>query len=339
MDKANNYKKMNGSAVGGIGKVRMNRKFFPTFIITHFLCASSFSQIQNGKYVFQNETCVTGYSANIFTEVDLTDARAVANVLIQEILNDWALNLNSQVVIYKDIDALRKDILGKNVDFIVITTPEYFMLRNQVNIIPFLTYKLEDRTLDRMLLVSRIDSGVRSIIELKRKKIAIYAILNDELNLPSLWLTTLVLKSGGNYRDGYASSVYEVRKGTTAISDVFFRKADAAVVPERNFNISKELNPQIGAQLSVIDSSKYVLYSVMCYTEKLTTSLNRYKDRNMQSVIDMLCNANKTETGKHLLSVFRVTSFIPFKSEYLKDTEALFNDFRALSTSKNRHVK
>jgi hypothetical protein len=149
----------------------------------------------------------------------------------------------------------------------------------------------------------------------------------------------LVLKSGGNFRNEYASSVYEVRKGNTAISDVFFKNADAAVVTERNLIISRELNPQIGAQLSVIDSSKQILYSVLCYTDKMTIALNRYKDRNPQSVVDILCDANKTEVGKHLLSVFRVTSFIPFKSEYLRDTEALFNDFRTLSMSKNRNVK
>jgi hypothetical protein len=99
------------------------------------------------------------------------------------------------------------------------------------------------------------------------------------------------------------------------------------------------LNPQIGKQLSIIDSSKQMLYSVLCYTEKLTTALNRYKDRNQQSVADMLCNAHKTEIGRHFLSVFRITSYIPYKSEYLKDTETLFNDFRILSASHNWRLK
>ena len=316
-----------------------SRICFSAFIAACSLGVSAFSQIQNGKYVFNNETCVTGYSAHIFTEINLADARAAANVMLQEIINNWAYNLKSQVVIYEDINALRTDILGRNVDIIVMTTPEYLMLRNQVNITPFLTYKIEDRTLDRMLLVTRTDSGIRSVIQLKGREIAVYTVLNDELDLPKLWFTTLVLKSGGNYRNEYASSVYEVRKGNTTISDVFFRKADAAVVTERNFVISRELNPQIGAQLSMIDSSKYLLYSVLCYTEKMTTSLSRYKDRNLQSVSDMLCNANNTEIGKHLLNVFRVSSFIPFEDVYIKDTEDLFNDFRTLSANQNQRLK
>ncbi|HEX9933663.1 MAG TPA: PhnD/SsuA/transferrin family substrate-binding protein, partial [bacterium] len=234
------------------------------------------------------------------------------------------------------IDALIKDIRDGKVDFVVVTTPDYFLLRNQVNLTPFLTYKIHDQILERILLVSRIDSRIRSIVGLKKMKIVVYSDLSDELNLSDLWFTTLVLRSGGNYSNDYASTVYKVRKGTNAISDVFFRRADAAVVPERDFIISKELNPQIGAQLSVIDSSKYMLYSVLCYTEKLTTSMARYHDRDMQSISDMLCNTNNTEIGKNFLSIFRVTSYVPFESTFLNDTEALFNEHRALSTKRNR---
>jgi hypothetical protein len=316
-----------------------SRNCFGAFITVCLLCASSFSQIQNGRYVFQNETCVTGYSVSIFTEINLADVKAATNRMLQEIINNWALNLKSQVVIYEGIDALRKDIREKKVDIFVVTTPEYLLLRDQVNATPFLTYKLSDRTMDRMLLVSRIDSGVRSIIQLKRRKIAIYTNLNDEHNLPSLWFTTLVLKSGGNYRDDYAATIYKVQKGVNAISDVFFRQADAAVVPEMDFDISKELNPQIGTQLSIIDSSKQMLYAMVCYTSKLTSIMTRYKDRNMQSISDLLCNINKTNEGSHYLSIFRINSFIPFKSEYLKDTEAMFNDFRVLSANHNRRLK
>jgi hypothetical protein len=310
-----------------------SRKCTRVFIAAAFAGVSSFSQIQDGKYVFKNETCMTGYSTHIFKETELADVRAASNLMLQQILNDWSVNLNSQVTIYDNINALKKDILEKKIDIFALTTPEYFMLRNQVNATPFLTYKLSDRITDRMILVSKNDSRIRSILELKRRKIAVYTNLTDGFNMPSLWLTTLILKSGGNYQDDYASTIYKVQKGVTAISDVFFRKADAAVVPERDFDISKEMNPQIGTQLSIIDSSKQLLYSVLCYTEKLTTGLKQYKDRDVQSVADMMCNANTTANGKQLLSIFRITGFIPFKSEYLKETEALFNDFRALSAS------
>jgi hypothetical protein len=299
----------------------------------------SFSQIQNGKYVFQNETVVVGYSAHLFKDVDLADAKAVTNVLLQEILDRWAVHLINEVIIYEDFSALKKDIREKKMDIIALTTPEYFILRKQVHIIPFMTYKILDRIMDRMLLVSRKDSRNRSIHDLKRKKIAVFANLDDELNMPNLWFTTLVLKSGDNYQKDYASTVYRVRKGMNAILDVFFKNADAAVVPELDFIISKELNPQIGAQLCIVDSSKQMLYSVICYTGKMTATLNRYKDRNVQSVVDLICSTDTTDVGKHFLSIFRITSFVPFASAYLNDTETLFNDFRILSANHNRRLK
>jgi hypothetical protein len=59
----------------------------------------------------------------------------------------------------------------------------------------------------------------------------------------------------------------------------------------------------------------------------------------VQSVSDLLCNANKIEAGRHFLSIFRITSFIPFESAYLNNTEALFNDFKALSADNKRSLK
>ncbi len=317
----------------------MRLKIYCTFILTHFIGTSLISQIQNGKFVFQNETVIVGYSAHIFKDADLADARAVSSVFLQEILDNWAVNLGNRVIVYEDLNVLRKDIREKAMDIIALTTPEYFMLRTQVDITPFLTYRLSDRILDRMLLVSRKDSRIRSVNELKGRKIAVYSNLNDEFNLPNLWFTTLVLQHGGNYRKDYASSVYSVRKGTNAISDVFFKNAEAAVVPEMEFTVSREMNPQIGKQLSVIDSSKEMLYSVLCYTGKLISCLARYDDRNVQSVSDMLCNTNKIEAGRHFLNIFRITSFIPFESAYLNNTEALFNEFRGLQANPNWRLK
>jgi hypothetical protein len=316
-----------------------NRRCFCIFFKALFIGASLFSQIQNGKYVFQNETIVIGYSAHLIKGVDLADAKVVTSVLIQQMLDRWAVQLTSEVVIYDDLSVLKQDIREKRMDIIALTTPEYFLLRKQVQFTPFLTYKNVDRILDRMLLVSRKDSRNRSIHDLKGKKIAVFSNLDDELNMPNLWFTTLVLKSAENYPKDYASTVYRVQKGTNAISDVFFKNADAAVIPELDFIISNELNPQIGAQLSVVDSSGKMLYSVLCYTDKMTGILNRYKDRNVKSVVDMLCSTDTTDAGKHFLSIFRITGFVPFEGGYLNDTETLFKDFSILSANHHRSLK
>jgi hypothetical protein len=312
----------------------MKRKISCLFILTFFCNTISFSQMQNGKYVFQNETVVVGYSVHLFKEMDLSDAKAVTGVLLQEMLDRWSVHLNNEVIVYEDFSTLKKDIREKRMDIIALTTPEYFILKKQVQLTPFMTYKILDRVQDRMFLVSRKDSRRMSIHGMKGKKIAVFSNLEDELNLPNMWFSTLVLKGGDNYQKDFAPTVYRVRSGTKAISDVFFKNADAAVIPELDFIISKELNPQIGTQLCIVDSSEKMLYSVLCYTGKMTATLNQYEDRNVQSVVDMLCSADTTDVGKHFLSIFRITGFVPFADTYLNDTEALFNEFTFLSRGK-----
>jgi ABC-type phosphate/phosphonate transport system substrate-binding protein len=321
------------------GKTGIKEKFFHINLLVCLIHTLAFSQMQNGKFVFQNEVVILGFSANVFKHSNLADAKAVSSILLQQVLDSWSINLGNSVFIYENPDFLRIDIQKGAIDIIALTTPEYFMLMKQVKISPFLTYKLSDRILDRMLLIVRKDSGIRSLKGLKGRKIAMVSNPDDDSNLPDMWFTTVVLKNGDNYRKDFASSIYKVRKGTNAISDVFFKNADAAVVPEMELSVSRELNPQIGRELSVIDSSKQMLFSVLCYTGRLTSTLARYKDRDLQSISDLLCNTNNTEAGRHFLSIFRITSFVPFEGDYLNDTEMLFNDFTILWANRNRRLK
>jgi hypothetical protein len=172
----------------------MKRIFLYLFILNCFCGSASFSQIQNGKFIFQNEVVILGYSANVFRHVDLTDAKAVSNILLQEVLDNWSVNLSTKVVVYENLDLMKKDIREGVVDIIVLTTPEYFILKKQEKITPFLTYKHADRILERMLLIMRKDSRIKFVNGLKGGKIAVYSNFSDEFNLSNLWFATLVLK-------------------------------------------------------------------------------------------------------------------------------------------------
>jgi hypothetical protein len=134
--------------------VKLRREIFSICIKCVFVCFSCvfplFSQIQNGKYVFQNENVVIGYSVHLFKEMDLADAKAVTSVLIQEMLDRWAVNLTNEVIVYKNFGVLKQDIRKEKMDIIALTTPEYLILKKQVQLTPFLTFKILDRIMDRI---------------------------------------------------------------------------------------------------------------------------------------------------------------------------------------------
>jgi hypothetical protein len=71
----------------------------------------------------------------------------------------------------------------------------------------------------------------------------------------------------------------------------FFSKTDAAVVSEGEFKMSIELNPQIGSQLKIVDSSKPLLYGIICYTDRLQT----HKNIGLDEIVNNFCSMHKTK--------------------------------------------
>ena len=107
------------------------------------------------------------------------------------------------------------------------------------------------------------------------------------------------------------------------------------VVSEKEFNIAKELNPQIGKQLKIIGSSKPILYSVVCYSERL----KEHKNLTTAEIVDSFCTMHKNTLGRNLLQIFRITQFVPYKDEYMQNTEELFKEFLEISKKRKKYLE
>ena len=307
---------------------------FNFFVIFVFLVVKDcFPQNSNNSKGTVKDTVLSGVSTHIFTTVNIEDAKAALNLLLSEMINSWGRpDVTSSPKTYENIEKIKKDININRLDIIAMTTSEYFILRDQTRLPPFLAYKSDNITVEKILLVTRTDSKINSVKDLKKKKVTVFSYLDDEFNLPTLWYKTIVLKNNENYKNDYAPFLDEVNKSSRAISDVFFKKSDAVVVSESEFNISKELNPQIGNQLKIIDSSKPLLYGIICYTDRLKT----HKNIEMEEIISNFCSMHKSKIGKHFLQMFKITQFIPYKEEYLTNTEELYKEFLELSKRKKK---
>ena len=183
-----------------------------------------------------------------------------------------------------------------------------------------------DKTTDRILLLVRASSDIKSVKDLKKKNISLFSFLTDELSIPTIWFKTVVSRNNENFKKDYLPYIEKVDKSSKAISNLFFRKIDAAVVPEKEFNISKELNPQIGRQLRIVEASDQILYSIICYTDKL----KQHKNVSLDEIVTNFCNMNNSSMGKQFLQMFRIDQFVPFKDDYLVETEKMYKEYYKL---------
>ena len=291
-----------------------------------------YSQNLNNR---DKDTVFLGYSSHVFQETNLEDAKAATAVLIQKLIGEWGKNDYTHTKIYNQINTIEDDYKIKKLDILALTSYEYLTIRKRLNLTPLVAYAIDGESLDEILLVVRKSSDIKSVINLKNKKIIIYKPFKDNFSITEIWYKTLVLEAKENYNRYFADNITENYKASQCVYDLFFKKSDAIVVTKKLFNTVLLLNPQLEKELKVIERSNPILYSLLCYTERI----KGHKDFTVNELIEKLCNMKNSVTGRQFLSIFRINSLIPFRADYLENTEDLYNRYNELENFSNQSHK
>lgn len=146
--------------------------------------------------------------------------------------------------------------------------------------------------LNSVLLLARTDKNINSIKDLRGKRL----IIPEHHELAEIFLDTLTLK---NYHIPYKklfSSIDILKKDKRIVLDLFFDKADVALVNEGAFELMKELNPQLNEKIKIIASypTKSKSYA---YVNK------NYPFR--QKIIDNYLSMTMSVRGRQFLSLYQ----------------------------------
>jgi hypothetical protein len=314
--------------------MKLNSIIHSIFLLIYI--SGSFNAQDKNKTTPVKDTVAVGYSTSVFTLVNIEDAKAATDVFMDKLLEEWnQTGVKPIARIYDDFNLLKKDISRNKLDLLVLSTKEYFDIKNKEKIIPFQVYMHGDYVLNKMFLICRNDAGINTINDLKEKKIIICKTFKGNENLNSIWFQTLILQNKEDYKNRYASNITYLEKPLRCVADVFLKKADALVISDAEFESVKSLNPQFGHQLKLVASSKPLLYSVLCYTTKIKTQKLFTLDEFAQKLDKM----HESKVGKQFLTIFRIDSFVPFKYEYLADTEDLLNQYNKLTKGRSFELR
>ena len=275
------------------------------------------------------DTVFIGYSTHVFQETNLEDAKAATSILIQKMIGEWRKNDYATVKLYDQASAIEDDYSNKKLDLLALTSNEYLTLKKRLNLTPLVAYVFDGESQDNILLIVNKSSNVESISDLRNKKILIYKPFRDNYSITETWFKTLVLEAKEDYSKFFADNISENYKVSQCVYDLFFKKTDAIVVTKKLYNSLLLLNPQLEKQLKIIKKSGSILYSLLCYTERI----KGHKDFTLDELVQKLCDMSKSSTGRQFLNIFRVDGFIPFRNEYLKNTEDLYNEYNKLENS------
>lgn len=146
--------------------------------------------------------------------------------------------------------------------------------------------------LNSVLLVARTDKNISSINDMRGKRL----LVQEHHELANMFLDTLVLKTHHIPYKQLFSSITTLKKDKRIILDLFFDKADVALVNEGAFELMKELNPQLSEKIKIIASypTKSKSYA---YVNK------NYPYR--QKIIDNYLSMSSSVRGRQFLNLYQ----------------------------------
>ena len=263
----------------------------------------------------------TGFLQCTLKDIDIRDAQTVLELDAKETARYMELNIPVKVIIFENVaDMINAVHIGK-LEVFAMPAIQYLGIRDKGDVIPAFVNADNKGYGIKYLLITRKNSGMRSISDLRGKSLLVPP--NCFYEPGHLWLDVLLMKEGKEGKGDFFSSVRIVPKTSTATVEVFFRQADAALITRSAFDVSVQLNPQLGKELAVLAESPNLLNEIVCMSSKSSES---FRNR----LANAMTHFNESKTGQQLFTIFKNEGITPFELSYLGELEKLLLERKAL---------
>ena len=273
-----------------------------------------------------------GYSHFAFQDVSAADASAAIKVYAETFKERVTKRLKRSTIFTSRIYNSVKDIidaLNKNeVDLISVLTTEYFQIKKQHDIYPFLAVTSKDDAFEQYCLVFRNDLNIKQITDLRGK---ILAIPNPDFHpLMMEWLFNYLVKNNLPEPSITFSRIKTFDKESNAAYDLFFQNSDCSIIRKSVYNTLCELNPQMNKKLTVFITSVPMVLNFL--------AVNALSDPEVMKItLEEMRDFNLVPGGRNILNIFKANKWIRISDNDLKSAEEIINEneaFRKKSPSK-----
>lgn len=262
-----------------------------------------------------------GYSPGIYQTAPGKDIMAAVSVLMKKI--SWKYFGKSEARYYDNMSEMAADLKSGTLDVACLPPEEFIYLRNRAPLEPVLVTSTSNGHEAELLLLTRSDSGIHAIGELRNRSIVMPQSPSGSNSMFRVWVETMLMRAGHRNIASFFSTVKETQTASRAVMPVFFRQAAACVVTRDVFNLTRELNPQIGKELTAIANITGLSQGIISVNQNLPEKI---KKKISQAFLAL----RESPDGKQLLMLFQVNAVVPFRPEYLRAMEELFGEHQRL---------
>lgn len=267
-------------------------------------------------------TYTAAFYKNPFDDVNPNDATTAYNVWIKELMKNVNADFLIKVKLYDSFEELTQKLEKDKIALSILSTVDYLTYADKNNFKPMFASLIDNKPGSSYLIITRKDKQFNSISDLKNSSIGITTSYLHKA--AAIWLEVLLFNNNLPNKDKFFSRTVESTKDSKVVLDVFFGKLDACLIPESAYAVMTELNPQIKAQLKILDQSPFYMNLVLCFT-------NNLKDKNIYETIkNKIINVTTSSSGKQMLTIMKINSIVPFNEEYLESTKKLLSTYTDL---------
>jgi hypothetical protein len=232
------------------------------------------------------------------------DARTAVKLLVAQIAESY--HLISTSTFYKDFPTIYAAIKKGDVDCLIVSSKVYLEHQEELN--PYLQ-----------------DGWFNS--ETNEPFFSYYIIANssdsyknkNKLKISSCDSATLIEEVSQHYLD--QKKIYlKTPTNTRALLNLFFDKTDVAIVPQRTWDTSIEMNPQLTSKLHVIYKTKPIFANLISF---YTTFI---KPEIRETFLKATAQLHTTTRGKQLTQLFKIKRLISFRHQDLQPLKAFYNE-------------
>lgn len=300
-----------------------------TFLIIILIIMNMFLTCSRGVCQKTTHKKITaGLSTNSMSGVNLNDAKLAMTFWLKKVSERIGTNVSTQVEFFSNIDLVKKALNEKKLDLIVLLPLEYIQLKGKVALDPMMISVQDNNSMEYLVLLVNRESGIKSMEQLSNKKLI--ADIGGKGDIVKLWLDVLLLRRGISSSELFFSSIKMVESPSKAVLPVYFRQSDACIVTERAFETIRELNPDVGKKLLILEKSERFPSVILCIRSD-------YEDLEHRKIIEETgLNFHKNEEGRQILMLFRQKKLLQFDNSYLSNVEKLLNEYKRLKKSINK---
>lgn len=275
----------------------------------------------SGKPGTKQEPFRFAFSQNMFSDVNITDARSAMTMWISGIARENNVVVRVDPSTHLDWRSMEDFLKNNQLDGAGMTAEEIWNVMPHVKLDRFIVGLKDGKTTEEYVLLVNRGSGVRNLADLSGRSLLV--LQNPRMGLAMVWLNTLLMTHGLPPADHFFDHLDFEGKPMRVVLPVFFQRTDACLVTRQVFDVMKELNPQIGESLEALSVSPALTPSAFCFRQSFVSP-------KLDQFLSDMKHLGDTPGGRQVLTLLQVDAVVERPASCLDSAFQLLTDYSRL---------